>query len=122
MEETALPENVEALSRSELVALSLRINPKWDVGRGKWTKAKLLERLRAWQADSTKLWLLSLPRDELDAMQRKIDATSGAVASGRKYQSKKVLAESMLAKMTGTLTGYVNQSVCAFVVCSLDTL
>ena len=121
MEEIALPENVEALSRSELVALSLRINPKWNVGK-KWTTAKLLERLRAWQADSTKLWLLSLPRDELDAMQRKIDATSGAVASGRNYQSKKVLAESMLAKMTGTLTGYVNQSVCAFVVCSLDTL
>ena len=57
MEQVELPSNFRCLSRSELVSWSLRINPQWVTG-SHWSRAKLLDRLCAWQSNGRlRAWL-----------------------------------------------------------------
>ena len=57
MEQVELPSNLTELSRSELVSWSLRINPQWVTG-SHWSRAKLLDRLCAWQSNGRlRAWL-----------------------------------------------------------------
>ena len=41
-------EQAKHLSRGQLVALSLQIDASWGVSKGKWTRQKLIDRLRSW--------------------------------------------------------------------------
>ena len=60
--ESDAPDDLARLSRAELVALSLRINPQWSVA-ARWTKPSLLERLRQWDSRVEELVALCVQHD-----------------------------------------------------------
>ena len=87
MDEVQVPPCLERLSREDLVFLSKRINPEWGVSAGKWSRSRLIDRVRTWSNQRQTAVVAQQPQDVKFSDVLMVPAGGGEASSGELQKS-----------------------------------